>query len=277
VAKVDWDGAGYHRVAGVQERWGVALLGAIPPGDHAAILDAGCGSGRMTAHLLRRFPRARVVGIDRSRAMLDHAARVLGRFRGRLDLVQADLTAGWPGPAFDLVYSNATFHWIADHARLFCNLRAWLRPGGWLVAQCGGAGNLRRSEALGRLVSRRAPFAPELARFRRPVHYAPAGATRRLLREAGFVEASAWLVPAPTRFRSRRAFRDFLGNVILVPQLSRLRTPELREVYVDAYIREYERRIGPPFVLDYVRLNIKARVGQRSDSGVYGTSGIAPV
>jgi trans-aconitate 2-methyltransferase len=260
MSRLDWDGRGYHRVASVQEAWGRALLDRIPGSGYRRILDAGCGSGRLTAHLLRRFPDAELVGLDRSGPMLGQAASVLARFRGRTRLVEGDLLdrAAVEGP-FDLVFSNATFHWVPDHARLFENLRGWLAPGGLLLAQCGGWRNLRRAERLTRLVGRTSEFRTRFAGFRRPVNYAGAGVTRKRLGEAGFRGVRAWLEPAPTRFPSRPAFADFIRNVILVPNLSRLETDAARAAYVETFVDRYRAEFGLPYVLDYVRLNIEAR------------------
>jgi trans-aconitate 2-methyltransferase len=253
-----WSGSGYHRVATVQERWGVELLKSIPPGKYSKILDAGCGSGRLTAHLIRRFPGAMVVGIDRSPEMLEHAARTLRRFQRRLRLVRGDLLSVRPGKHFQLIFSNATFHWVLDHPRLFRNLHDWLAQGGCLVAQCGGKGNLKRIEGLTTVLSKRVEFREYFERYARPVNYAAAVDTQRHLRNAGFQQIQAWTHDAPTSFPSRPAFKDFISNVILLPNLSRLPEAALKEAYLEAFLDVYEKKYGRPYMLDYVRLNIKA-------------------
>jgi len=254
-----WDGEGYHRVATVQERWGVQLLRQVSREHYLRILDAGCGTGRLTAHLLREFPEARVIGLDASGDMLEQARRNLRRFRRRLKLVKGDLLTAKPGPKFELVFSNATFHWIGDHTRLFQNIHRWLAPGGWLVAQYGGAGNLRRIATLTPLLSKLSLFRPHFRNFRRPVNYGAPSATRKLLREIGFQEIQVRLHEAPARFSTRSRFRDFVRNVILVPNLSYLPTPDLREAYVESFLALYEKKVARPYVLDYVRLTIWAK------------------
>lgn len=257
--RLRWDAAAYHRIASVQEAWGRAVLARIPPGDYRRILDAGCGSGRLTRLLLRRFPRAEVVGLDASAAMIEQAGRTLGRFRRRLRLVEGDFLRGNPGSGFDLVFSNAAFHWEREHRRLFRRVRAWLAPGGVLLAQCGGWRNIRVVEALTRRVGERGEFAAYLGGFRRPVHYAGARSTRRLLADAGFQDIRAWLEAAPTPFPARERFRDFMEGVVLVPNLSRLPDAALRARFVDAFMEAYEATAGDDYRLDYVRLNISAR------------------
>ena len=108
------------------------------------VLDAGCGTGRLTAELGELLPRGRVVAIDQSRNMLSAAREFLAPFGGRVELVLADAKALPFRDAFDGIFSTATFHWIKDHDRLFASLFRALRPGGWLCTQCGGAGNTAR-------------------------------------------------------------------------------------------------------------------------------------
>ena len=254
-----WDGAGYHRVATVQEAWGRRVLQRIPRGEFRRILDAGCGSGRLTAHLLREFPRAQVVGLDRSAEMLEQAERALRRFSRRLRLVQADLLTAQPGSDFDLVFSNATFHWVLNHERLFRNVYSWLAPGGLLVAQCGGQGNLRRIERLISRLANRREFRSRLSGFRRPVYYAGPSETKSRLDEAHFSDIEVWLHDEPTPFPSRAAFAEFIRHVICVPNLSRLNDPALEDLYLDEFLRLYERVFGSKYLLDYVRLNLQAR------------------
>src|SRR5437773_1415246 len=141
----DWDATKYHAVSGPQFQWGQAVLARLDGlglrGDET-IVDAGCGTGRLTAELLDRWPKARVVAVDGSEQMLDVARRHLERFGDRVSYVCADLQEWHDDACADVVFSTATFHWIKDHPRLFTNVHRCLRPAGWLVAQCGGGPNL---------------------------------------------------------------------------------------------------------------------------------------
>src|SRR5204863_1292072 len=95
----------------------------------------------------------------------------------------------------DAILSTATFHWIADHERLFGRLRRALRPGGRLVAQCGGEGNIDTLRGRARVVMDREPFAERFKTFRAPWNYAAPSQTRERLRRAGFSHAECWLTP----------------------------------------------------------------------------------
>src|SRR2546430_14993148 len=124
-------------------RWGASMLARLDAGSIATILDAGCGSGRVTEVLVDHLPDARVVGLASSSERLEAAAmRLAGPMRdGRVELVHADLTRPLPIEPVDAVLSTATLHWIADHDTVFGNLAAVLRTDGQLVAQCGGGGS----------------------------------------------------------------------------------------------------------------------------------------
>ena len=145
----EWNAEAYHKVSGPQTGWGQKVLARLTlRGDERAI-DAGCGSGRLTAELLERLPEGRLVALDRSWNMLMTArANLRPVFGDRVSFAQVSLPAmpfsGWA----DLVFSTATFHWIKDHDALFENIFETLKPGGRLMAQCGGGANLVHARAL---------------------------------------------------------------------------------------------------------------------------------
>jgi SAM-dependent methyltransferase len=240
----EWDGASYDRLSDPQFAWGMIVLERLQPRAGELVLDVGCGSGRLTAELAARG--ARVVGVDRSLNMLREARR-------KIPVVRADaLALPFVGVA-DAVFSTATFHWIADHDALFRRLFAALKPGGRLVAQCGGGPNLARFEA--RLVRQIA--APWFAGFN-PWRFASAEDTAARLAAAGFVEVETSVEPAPTVLPSAERYRAFLATVILRDHLPRIPDPDEREALLEALTGEAARDT-PPFSLDYWRLNLRAR------------------
>jgi trans-aconitate 2-methyltransferase len=244
----DWDATTYDRVSDVQVDWARTVIDRLALRGDETVLDAGCGSGRVTRLLLERLPQGRVIGVDTSPSMIEKARDALDDRAEFLvsDLVDLEL----PEPV-DAVFSNATLHWILDHRRLFEHLHAALRPGGVLEAQCGGIGNL--DEFLNSLenVNGDERFAPYVRGIASSWNFASPGDTELRLQAAGFETARCWL---EERIEKPREPREFLRVVCLGPHLERL--PEhLREPYLDAVL-EYTPR---PLTLDYVRLNISAR------------------
>lgn len=241
----DWNASAYDRVADPQARWGATMLERLPLEGGERVLDAGCGTGRVTELLLARLPRGSVVALDASRTMLDEARKRLARFGDQVEYVQADL--GKPLPIdrpVDAILSTATLHWVPDHDALFTNLAAVLRPGGMLVAQCGGFGNVATLLATAVAVD---------PAFTREHNFQTAEATRERLERSGFIDVETWLSDEPTLFEPGGPFEAFLETVCLRTYLDQL-APERRR----AFVRAVAERMPQP-VLDYVRLNIVAR------------------
>jgi trans-aconitate 2-methyltransferase len=242
-----WDAATYHRVSAPQLEWAEKVLERLPLRGDETVLDAGCGSGRVTQLLLDRLPRGHVVAVDSSESMVEHAREALDP--ARTTVLRADLAELELDEPVDAAFSNAVFHWIPDHDALFAHLHAALAPGGVLIAQCGGKGNVARLHAAAREVASREPYAAHLADWAGPWNFASAEETAERLDRAGFTEVRTWLEPYPITPPDPPAF---FRTVCLGPHLERL-PEELRDDYVAAVCE----RCGTE--LDYVRLNIDAK------------------
>jgi trans-aconitate 2-methyltransferase len=243
-----WSGADYDRLSAPMAAMGRDVLARLPLTGGETVIDAGCGSGRVTQELIGRLPTGRVIGVDASASMIDAARARLG---DRAELHVADLAAFDLGLQADAILSTATFHWIADHDALFARLRAHLRPGALLVAQCGGEGNIARVHAAAREVMAIEPYAPSFEGWLGPWNFAAPAQTQERLRAAGFAAARAWLQELPVTPDDPH---PYLTEINLGAHLERL-PEELRTGFVDAVI---ERLGGPPVTIDYVRLNIDA-------------------
>jgi trans-aconitate 2-methyltransferase len=126
-----WNPAQYHRFADARLRPAIDLLARITHAEPTTIYDLGCGSGRTTDLLARRWPAARVVGVDASAKMLASARQKFPR----LDFVQADLACWSPNSPADLLFSNAALQWLDDHPTLVRRFIGLLRPGGQFAVQ----------------------------------------------------------------------------------------------------------------------------------------------
>ena len=241
----DWDARTYDRVADPQTRWGAAVLDRLPLTGDERVLDAGCGSGRVTELLADRLPSGRVVALDGSSSMVDAARDRLARFGDRIEYVVADLEQPLPiDGQVDAVLSTAVFHWVPDHDALFRNLAAVTAPGGWLIAQCGGAGNVARVMAVLRTIG---------DGWTGPVHFETPLATTRRLDAAGYVDIECWLTDETTHFERGEPFESFLRTVVLGAHVERLPVDQR-----DAFVHTVAEALDEPMI-DYVRLNISAR------------------
>jgi trans-aconitate methyltransferase len=252
----EWNAEAYHRVSDPQLRWGLAVLDRLPLAGGERVLDVGCGTGRLTAHLLERLPRGRALAVDLSLNMLRGAREFLvPRFGSRVLFARADAAALPFDRSVDALFSTATFHWVLDHTSLFRSVHAALRPGGRLVAQCGGGPNIRRVHDRCDALMREPAFVAHFRTWREPWTFADAQTTAARLRAAGFVNVHTSLEPAAVVLAGAAAYRDFVANVVCRPHLAHLHDTALRDRFMDA-LTALAAADPVPFELDYWRLNL---------------------
>jgi trans-aconitate 2-methyltransferase len=238
----DWDAGTYHRVSDVHQEWAAQVLGRMQPAH--LILDAGCGSGRVTELLLEKCDH--VIAVDVAPSMVEHARETLG---DRATVLQQDLLELSVPEPVDAAFSSAVFHWVPDHPRLFERLHAALKPGGQLEAQYGGAGNVERFTEAANEAGAAEPFAEHFDGWLRPRNFTTPEQAREWLEQAGFEHVRTWLEEWPTRPAEPI---DYIRTICLGPHLQVL-PEELHAQYVQAVAERM-----PPEI-DYVRLNVSAR------------------
>ncbi|MGH9505193.1 MAG: class I SAM-dependent methyltransferase [Terriglobales bacterium] len=255
----EWNSSEYHRLSAPQVSWGKKVLARLHLRGDELLLDAGCGTGRLTAELLQSLPAGHCVALDVSLNMLRSARQHLQpEFGARAFLVAADLQDIPFENAFDGVVSTAAFHWLLDHDRLFRGLYRTLRSGGWLQAQCGGGQNIARVRERMTKLAASPTFAPFLQKFPSPWLFQNAEGAADGLRRAGFAEVQTSLEAAPVVMENRRQYIEFMRTVIVRAHLDRLPGPDLQDQYV-AQLADQAAGDDPPFLLDYWRLNLSAR------------------
>ncbi len=245
----DWDAGTYHRVSVPHEEWARSVLDRLPLQGDETVLDAGCGSGRVTGLLIERLPEGRVLAVDGSASMVEKVRETL---RPGDEALVSDLTELQLEQQVDAVFSSAVFHWVLDHDLLFRRLAVALRPGGAIAAQCGGAGNIDRLRRISGEVAASEPFAPYFEGFGEPWNYAGAEETEARLTAAGFADVRCWLQPWTIEPPEPP---KFLRTVCLGPHVDRL-PEELQEPFIERVLAAETQ----PLRLEYVRLNIEARV-----------------
>jgi trans-aconitate 2-methyltransferase len=246
----DWDAQSYEAQAGGVRAFGHILLEALELRGDEVVLDAGCGDGGVTRDLLDRLPDGRVYAVDGSPAMAQRARVALGGDPRASVLVSDLLELELPEPV-DVAFSSATFHWISDHDRLFERLRSALRPGGRLLAQCGGAGNIAAvREAIAEAASQD-PYRRRLHGWEGPWNFATPEETLARLERAGFADAQAGL---HTEIVHSTEPVRYLATIILGEHLERLPAWER-----DGFAAAVAARLPDPLDIEYVRLTLRAR------------------
>lgn len=264
-----WDADDYDALPLPHEVWGETVLDRLgtpsPAGEGpVVVVDAGCGTGRDVERVLRRHPDVHVVGMDVDEAMLGRARRRLERYGDRVRLVHADLGAPLPAdvveavaPA-DAVVSVAALDWIPDTDVLATNLASLLRPGGRVVTECGGKGQLAAVDrALAQVGAE-------------PVHsrtFRGVDEWRTGLALAGLAVQRVELRPHPVQFADVDTLARYLVTMILRLHMADL-PPDRRLPFARAVAERM-----PDRTVDYVRLESEA---VRRDGGGRPSSSPAP-
>jgi trans-aconitate 2-methyltransferase len=244
----DWDATTYDRVSDPQVAMAQKVLERLALEGSETVLDAGCGSGRVTQMVIERVPGGKVIAVDGAPGMVAKAREALA---GRAEVLLQDLTELHLDERVDAVFSNAVFHWVLDHERLFTRIFDALRPGGRIEAQCGGAGNIAKfHDAVNRLADK-PPFDEYFENWSGPWNFAGDTDTAALLERLGYTEVRCWLEDWPVVPPEPH---DYLRTVCLGHHLEQL-PDELRDTLVGRVIAASP----DPLTLEYVRLNISAR------------------
>ena len=243
----DWDATSYERVSAPLEAMGRDVLDRLDLRGDERVLDAGCGTGRVTAALLERLPRGEVVAVDGSPAMVEAVRERLG------DRVEraSPTSSSWSSTGRSTRSSRprpSTGSPTTSGCSRGCS--TLLVPGGRLVAQCGGAGNIAALDAAAELVAEREPFAAALAGWSGPWNFAAAGETAERLRRLGWADVWTWYQQVRVEPEDPH---EYIGTVALGSHLDRLE-PEQRGPFIDAVLAELDEP-----VVEYRRLNILAR------------------
>lgn len=245
-----WDALTYDQISAPMTRMGTTALDRLQLNGDETVLDAGCGSGRVTAKLLDRLPDGHVIALDGSDAMLTEARANLAGFGTRVTYLRADLSQELPafGPV-DAILSTATFHWVTGHAELFKRLANRLRPSGQLIAQWGGFGNV--ANVIDALDSVKSEF-PELANWDGPWWFPNADEVTALVETAGFQVHRAWLTPEFVTLDTREELERYLATPVLVAHLDRVGPAHRARL-----VAKVTERL-PGRTINYVRMNVVA-------------------
>jgi len=257
----EWDAGVYHRVSAPQRSWGLRVVERLELRGRERVLDAGCGTGRVTRPLLERVEAAGggLVAMDRSLDMSRAARTTLPAI---VPVVNADLLAMPFTRAFDVVFSTATLHWVLDQAALYRAIAAVLVPGGRLHAQCGGEGNVGRFQQRVQALCATPRYAARFLGWKEPWRFLSPAEVERHLAAAGLENVRTWLEPEPTPFTERAAFREFVEHVVIPAWLVRFEgEPGEKGTFLDE-LCDASAASADGYGLDYVRLNIEATLGK---------------
>ncbi len=233
-----WDPKQYLKFADHRLRPALDLLARIPPAEADIVWDLGCGAGNVTRLLKERWTEAETFGLDNSPEMLAKARTISG-----ITWMEGD-AATWAAPApVDVIFSNAVFHWIPDHATIFPRLLAQLRPGGTLAVQM-PRNFSAPSHVLLYETAREGPWAERLRPLLGPPPVASAEAYWRMLNPHAR-SVDVWESEYLHILSGDNAVVEWTKGTAVKPFLDAL-TPSLREPFLAAY----GARIAKAYPLD---------------------------
>jgi trans-aconitate 2-methyltransferase len=144
---LEWDSELYLRYETARTQPSVDLASRIPFEAPQEIIDLGCGPGNSTRVLMDRWPNAHLLGLDSSAAMLERARQSPVNIEWRVGDIQT-----WSElDRFDLVFANASLHWVTDHQSLMPRLINALKPAGILAFQMPALYNQPAAQAVNEL------------------------------------------------------------------------------------------------------------------------------
>jgi trans-aconitate 2-methyltransferase len=256
-----WNPADYAANSSAQFAWAQRLLARLDLRGDEAVLDVGCGDGRITAEVARVLPRGRAVGADSSPEMIAHARVTHPRDQfPQLEFVEADARRLNFLGEFDVVFSNAALHWVPDHPAVLRSLAQALKPVGRLTLSFGGRGNAGDLLPVFDEVTAEAPWAGYFHDFVFPYHFPGIAEYERWLPAAGLQATRLELVPQDMTHESPDGLAGWLRTTWL-PYTQRLPADQ-RERFVQGILGRYLNQCPPDAAgrthVRMVRLEVEA-------------------
>ena len=216
---LEFDGEKYSKVSAHQKEWGAKLIAEFKFQGDEHILDLGCGDGALTAQLAELVPRGFALGIDASASMIEAARK---HRRDNLEFRLSDINDLDFHEEFNLVFSNATLHWIKDHERLLDNVLRSLTDGGILRFNFAADGNCPNFLAVVRDMMKREPYDKHFATSEWPWFMPSISEYEALLIRFPFTETRVWPEEAPTTFQDQDALAGWVDQPSIVPFLAQI-------------------------------------------------------
>jgi trans-aconitate 2-methyltransferase len=260
--KYCWDPEDYQKGSGEQQKWARELIAKLSLRGDERVLDIGCGDGKVTAEIARFLPNGTVLGIDSSEEMVCFAREHLGPgMYPNLSFEVEDARRLTFREEFDIVFSNATLHWVIDHRPVLRGIRRSLKPGGRLLAQMGGRGNAAGVVAILAKMAKDKRWTPNFTGFRFPYGFHGPEKYERWLKAAGLRPIRVELIRKDMVHGGRAQLAGWLRTTWL-PYTQRIPEAE-RARFVDELVVRYEE-VYPPDAdgsihVGMVRLEVEAR------------------
>ena len=263
--KYHWDATTYDRISDAQESWGHEIIEYRKWKGNEIVIDAGCGSGRTTKILSIKVPQGKVIAVDSDLSMIRLAKENLANF-SNIEFIKMDISQLELAEKVDVVFSNATLHWILNHKKVFECFWQILNPDGQLLIQCGGHRDLAKTLSILNKVSKSKEFYNYYFSnnkgddiWKQTWYFARKEDTKKILQEIGFRNIQVFLEDREAKFHNKEEYFLFIKTIVLIPYLKYLPNNMLKDKFAKSVIQEIETNAKElQWKLDFVRLNINA-------------------
>lgn len=237
-AKKDWNAEDYAKNSSAQLQWAQELIEKLALRGHESLLDIGCGDGKITAEFARILGKGRVLGLDASPSMIRLASESFPLERHpNLSFVQMDATDIRIAEGFDIAFSNAALHWIGDHPAILRGVRGCLKPGGRLLFQMGGRGNVAELFRVVGELTGSSSWRRYFDGFTPPYYFYGPEEYEAWLGQCGFRPGHVELFPKDMQHRGKEGLKGWIRTTWF-PYTVRL-PEELREAFLNEIIETY--------------------------------------
>ena len=256
-----WDARDYQKYSSEQQKWAKELIQKLDLRGDEKILDIGCGDGKVTAEIAQSVPEGFVIGIDNSEEMIHLARETFPKDKFfNLSFQLKDVRHLDFNGEFDIVFSNASLHWVVDHLSALRGIRKSLKPSGRILIQMGGRGNAAGIiEALETMIKDE-KWQSYFTLFSFPYGFYGTEEYGPWLKKAGFKPKSVELIPKNMVHQGREGLSAWIRTTWLpytqrVPETLR---QEFIEEIVDQYLKKHPIAEDGTIHIEMVRLEVEA-------------------
>ena len=262
-----WNAEDYARSSAGQQKWARELIAKLHLQGDERLLDIGCGDGKVTAEIASNLPRGSVLGVDSSPEMISLAGTLYPSTEyANMRFLLADASALNFDNEFDVVFSNATLHWVLDHRPVLKGIARSLKPNGKVLLQMGGRGNAARVVEIMNEVCAKPEWRKGFVGFQFPYGFYDADEYRVWLMEACLVPVRVELIPKDMVHADRNAFEGWLRTTWLpyIQRIAEHRRQEFVRQLVDSYLTANPPSSDGSVHLQMLRLEVESKKEQMS-------------
>ena len=243
-APYNWNAQDYAKNSANQFQWAKELIPKLKLRGNEALLDIGCGDGKITADIAKCLPNGRAVGVDSSEKMVTLAkANFPQKENPNLSFQLMDARKLTFNAEFDIAFSNAALHWIVDQKAVLKGVRRSLKKGGRLLFQMAGKGNAKDVLSIIEELAHVEPWRGYFYKMAFPYCFCDPKEYRVHLQKAGLVAERVELFPRDMKFDGAEGLAGWVRTTWL-PFTDRL-TADLKVKFIKEIVNRY-LKMHPP-------------------------------